>query len=383
MSTVDSGDVDYYDVLSVPSSATKEEIKRAFRKKARAYHPDKNPSKEARKIFESLKEAAEFLADDEKRRVYDNRIKAKLAHKKRLESEDANTRVLREKLERREREAKARMMGQRDETLAKQSAQKNAELLKKMLQEGRLGRSTNPANTTPHAANTTAPSSSVAAPSYSKQQSTPATKASSSSSLPKKRKYPNDDPGFLANVNDALRTVSVRWKRPKPDSHPATASDVDSKVSHTKASEASILASSSSTSSLSTRMEQGNDENSIRDVFSTYGPVENVMFNASKGLAFVLYRDSAVADAAASNPPPSFDVKPMDMVERRNSTTSAAFSKVSRPTPTSSVPTNVRNPPIAAAAPMLAVGASDEDFEAVILARLQQKEASSISNMSS
>lgn len=64
---------DYYDILGVDKDASKEEIKKAYRKKAKKYHPDKNPenTEEAREKFKKISEAYEVLADDEKRRRYD------------------------------------------------------------------------------------------------------------------------------------------------------------------------------------------------------------------------------------------------------------------------------------------------------------------------
>ncbi|MFP3871421.1 MAG: molecular chaperone DnaJ [Candidatus Natronoplasma sp.] len=64
---------DYYDILGVDRDASKEEIKKAYRKKAKKYHPDKNPdnTEEAREKFKKISEAYEVLADDEKRKRYD------------------------------------------------------------------------------------------------------------------------------------------------------------------------------------------------------------------------------------------------------------------------------------------------------------------------
>lgn len=63
---------DYYEVLSVERTADAEEIKRAYRRAAMKYHPDRNPGDaEAEKNFKEAAEAYEVLSDGEKRRIYD------------------------------------------------------------------------------------------------------------------------------------------------------------------------------------------------------------------------------------------------------------------------------------------------------------------------
>ncbi len=62
---------DYYKILGVSRTATPDEIKRAFRKLAREYHPDKNKSADAEDKFKEINEANEVLSDAEKRRAYD------------------------------------------------------------------------------------------------------------------------------------------------------------------------------------------------------------------------------------------------------------------------------------------------------------------------
>lgn len=63
---------DYYEVLEVSKTASQDEIKKAYRKKALQFHPDKNPGdSDAEKRFKEISEAYEILSDDKKRSVYD------------------------------------------------------------------------------------------------------------------------------------------------------------------------------------------------------------------------------------------------------------------------------------------------------------------------
>ena len=63
---------DYYEVLGVQKNSSKDDIKKAYRKLAIQYHPDKNPgNKEAEEKFKEATEAYEVLADDQKKQAYD------------------------------------------------------------------------------------------------------------------------------------------------------------------------------------------------------------------------------------------------------------------------------------------------------------------------
>ncbi|MEP7196279.1 MAG: DnaJ C-terminal domain-containing protein [Saprospiraceae bacterium] len=64
--------IDYYKILEVPKTATERDIKNAYRKLARKYHPDLNPNnKESERKFKEVNEANEVLSDSDKRKKYD------------------------------------------------------------------------------------------------------------------------------------------------------------------------------------------------------------------------------------------------------------------------------------------------------------------------
>ena len=63
---------DYYEILGVKKSASVDDIRKAFRKLARRYHPDVNPGdKAAEEKFKALSEANDVLSDPKKRKIYD------------------------------------------------------------------------------------------------------------------------------------------------------------------------------------------------------------------------------------------------------------------------------------------------------------------------
>lgn len=62
---------DYYSILGLSKTASEEEIKKAYRKKALQFHPDKNQDANAEERFKEIGEAYEILSDSEKRILYD------------------------------------------------------------------------------------------------------------------------------------------------------------------------------------------------------------------------------------------------------------------------------------------------------------------------
>ena len=64
--------MDYYEILGVDKNASREEIKKAYKKLAKKYHPDLNKTPEAEKKFKEISEAAAVLGDEQKRQQYDS-----------------------------------------------------------------------------------------------------------------------------------------------------------------------------------------------------------------------------------------------------------------------------------------------------------------------
>ncbi|KAL6602506.1 DnaJ-domain-containing protein [Neocallimastix sp. 'constans'] len=115
-------DEDYYELFNLKVECTQKEIRKAYYHKALKYHPDKTgpDDKEATRIFLHLTKAYEVLSDPKKRREYDEKLKAKLHQKERIEKFDAKRRQMKEDLDLKERAYKRQKT---EEALTKEQLQ--------------------------------------------------------------------------------------------------------------------------------------------------------------------------------------------------------------------------------------------------------------------
>jgi len=118
MSAESSEDVDWYKVLGCTLGSSREVIEKAARKLSAKFHPDKNPDPAAAPVFLKIQKAKDFLLDDEKRKEYDNKIRAALKRKEYDMQRNQNMDSKRKKLK---EEFEVRMKEERERVLAKAS----------------------------------------------------------------------------------------------------------------------------------------------------------------------------------------------------------------------------------------------------------------------
>lgn len=117
-SDLDFKKVDLYELFDVLPEATDSEIKKAYRKKALIYHPDKNPDNpKANEVFQNLSKALEVLTDKEARSSYDKILKAKKERELKFRQLDAKRRKLKDSLEAREKIAQEEAILNEEEKL--------------------------------------------------------------------------------------------------------------------------------------------------------------------------------------------------------------------------------------------------------------------------
>ena len=105
-------ELDLYHLLdpsrTLTSSSPPTDISRHYRKQARLLHPDKNPDNpKAAEQFDTLQRAYELLSDESKRAEYDEKRRRREEKKRKADEEDVRVRVMRERLEEREKAGKA------------------------------------------------------------------------------------------------------------------------------------------------------------------------------------------------------------------------------------------------------------------------------------
>ena len=85
-----SADDNFYSILNVKRTANQSEIKKAYYEQSKKFHPDKNPSEDAKKVYNDVKEAYEVLSDKSKKQSYDQFLDKLIRGKKYLPRKKTN-----------------------------------------------------------------------------------------------------------------------------------------------------------------------------------------------------------------------------------------------------------------------------------------------------
>ncbi|WP_162303674.1 DnaJ domain-containing protein [Hymenobacter sediminis] len=121
----------YYDLLGIPTTATKDEIKQAYRRLSVKFHPDKNSGDSYfAEMFKQINEAQEVLLSESKRAAYDARLNGYVQQERRIAAEQAKLRREREELARKQREQELASQRLREQQTRVQQQEAEAQRLK-------------------------------------------------------------------------------------------------------------------------------------------------------------------------------------------------------------------------------------------------------------
>ncbi len=130
-----SNNLDIYQLLEIPNDAQDVTIRKAYRKQALIYHPDKNPSPSAAEKFHSISLSLKVLTDKPLRSEYDNWLSSKKLESLRTEKLDASRRKMKDDLERAESDANSQGFTWNKRTATESTNRFGAEL-ERLRQEG-------------------------------------------------------------------------------------------------------------------------------------------------------------------------------------------------------------------------------------------------------
>jgi len=130
--------LDLYLFIDVTPQATKAQIKKAFKVKARDVHPDKNKDPKAGEMFDKLRTIFAFLVDDKKREMYDKLRQQQELRKRKLEEEDSGRKNLRKELERREEAFRKSKLQENNISEAEKARFQTAKMIEELMSQGVL-----------------------------------------------------------------------------------------------------------------------------------------------------------------------------------------------------------------------------------------------------